>query len=116
MSADDDAIGADGYVRLRCYVPLRDTTFFSLFCSEPRGCGRVASSSTGRAISLMGEDGNRTTEEFAARLRCAACGNRRIDVRVSIDPRTHETRRREGLLSEVCDEDPASASSSLSEP
>ncbi|MBP0447723.1 hypothetical protein J8J14_23510 [Roseomonas sp. SSH11] len=112
MTADDDAIGPDGYVRLRCYVPLQDTTFFSLFCSEPKGCGRVASSSVGRAISLMGGDGNRTTQEFAARLRCAECGNRRIEVRVSIDPRTHETRLREGLLSEVRDGDLAFAGAS----
>ena len=37
--ADPDAIGPDGTVRLRCYIPMADSVWFSAGCLGSTGCG-----------------------------------------------------------------------------
>ena len=39
---DPDAIGPDGTVRLRCYLPSADTVWLSASCDGPASCGHVA--------------------------------------------------------------------------
>jgi hypothetical protein len=51
---DPDALGPDGTVRLRCYLPLADTLWFSAGCEGRQGCGHVAPISIRAAIQIMG--------------------------------------------------------------
>ena len=39
--ADPNAIGPDGTVRLRCYLPLADSLWFFAGCQGRQGCGHV---------------------------------------------------------------------------
>ncbi len=52
--ADPDAIGPDGTVRLRCYLPLQKSLWFFAGCQDPTGCGHVAPISVRAAIQIMG--------------------------------------------------------------
>jgi hypothetical protein len=49
-----DAIGPDGRVRLRCYLAMADTVWFSAGCDGLAGCGHVAPISVQAAVRLMG--------------------------------------------------------------
>ena len=76
MTADPgDAIGPDGYVRLRCYLPLADIHWFGASCGGLDGCGHMAELSVEAAIRLMGS-GEATVGQLGRRLRCSRCGRR----------------------------------------
>jgi hypothetical protein len=49
-----DAIGSDGTVRLRCYLPLANSLWFFAGCQGRKGCGHVAPISVRAAIQIMG--------------------------------------------------------------
>jgi hypothetical protein len=51
---DPDAIGPDGTVRLRCYLPSADSVWLSAGCEGLAGCGHSAPISVRAAIRLMG--------------------------------------------------------------
>ena len=67
--SDPDAIGPDGRVRLRCYLPLADTHWFSAVCSGRDGCGHLVPISVPAAVRLMGS-GEANVEQLVQRLRC----------------------------------------------
>jgi hypothetical protein len=99
--ADPDAIGADGTVRLRCYLPSADAVWLSAGREGSQGCQHAAPISIRAAIRLMGT-GEATVRQLERRLRCSRCGNRQIGVTVKPDTRTAEAtsetdrRRRRG--------------------
>ena len=97
MAEDDDAIGPDGTVRLRCYLPLRDSLWFTAAC---RGCHRLAPIGVSAAVKLMGTP-EATTGALRRHLRCARCGSRDVWLQVSADPRPPEARERDGPLPET---------------
>ena len=92
MTGDPDAIGEDGYVRLRRYLRIADTDWFAAGCT---GCGRQRDIRVKEAIAAMGS-GEATVGELARRLRCTGCGARRIQITVAVDSRPAEMRQREG--------------------
>jgi hypothetical protein len=85
--AAPDAIGPDGTVRLRCYLPLADSLWFFAGFQGRKGCGHVAPISVQAAIQIMGS-GEATVEELGRRLRCSRCGNRHIGITVQPRPET----------------------------
>ena len=91
---DPNAIGPDGTVRLRCYLPSADTVWFSAGCQGLASCGHSAPMGIRAAIRLMGPDA--TVRQLARRLRCSRCGNRRVGVTVHPDVRPAEAQAREG--------------------
>ncbi len=93
------AIGDDGYVRLRAYLPSAATIYLSLSC---RRCHRHVDLSFPKAIRLAGS-GDLTVGQLARRLRCTECGSRGFGLSIAPDPRPPETRQREGLLPQVRD-------------
>jgi hypothetical protein len=95
-----DAIGDDGTVRLRCYLPLRNLVWFFAGCQGPTGCGHVAPIGVRAALRIMGS-GEATLEELEQRLRCSQCGNRQIGVTVQPDTRTAEVIERDGPAPET---------------
>ena len=52
--SEADAIGPDGTVRLRCYLPLANSLWFFAGCQGRQGCGHVAPISVRAAIQIMG--------------------------------------------------------------
>jgi hypothetical protein len=84
---DPDAIGPDGTVRLRCYLPLAERLWLSAGC-KGAGCSLITPVSIRAAIELMGSS-EATVGEFARRLRCSQCGCR--EVGVVIQPETRST-------------------------
>ena len=54
--ADADAIGPDGTVRLRCYLPSANSLWFAAGC---QGCSHSAPIGIRAAIALMGSRGDR---------------------------------------------------------
>ena len=99
--AFDDCIGADGRVRLRCYLPLADTAWLSAGCRGPHGCRRTVAVGIAEAIRLVGGP-EATVGEVERRLRCGACGGREMRLQVAVGPRPPEVRRHEGPLPEAC--------------
>ena len=95
-----EGLGLDGTGRLRCYVPLADTTWLSTGCGGPRGCQRIVPIGIAEAVRLMGS-AEATVGALERRLRCKACGGRDIRIVVAVDPQPAEARKREGLLPEV---------------
>ena len=79
VDPDPDAIGPDGRVQLRCYLPLADTPWFSAGCSGWDSCGHLAQISVPEAVRLMGS-GEATVGQLKQRLRCSRCGSRRVGV------------------------------------
>ena len=79
--ADPDAIGPDGTVRLRCYLPMADSVWFSVGCDGQAGCGHVAPSSVRAAVRFMrsGEAKNRGARATSAvqPVRCQRMDSRR---------------------------------------
>ena len=73
--ADPDAIGPDGTVRLRCYLPSAASVWLSAGCQGLAGCGHSAPISIRSAIRLMGS-GEATARHLEQRLRCSRCGGR----------------------------------------
>lgn len=100
VTADPDAIGPDGRVRLRCYLPLADTTWFSAGCEGRASCGHVAPISVRAALRIM-ESGEATVGDLERRLRCSRCGNRQVGIVIQPDTRSQETREREGPAPET---------------
>jgi hypothetical protein len=97
---DPDAIGPDGTVRLRCYLPLANSLWFFAGCQGRKGCGHVAPISVRAAIQIMGS-GEATLGELGQRLRCSQCGNRQVGVTVQPDTRTAEAIERDGPAPET---------------
>jgi hypothetical protein len=93
--SDPDAIGPDGTVRLRCYLPIADTHWFSAGCSGWDSCGHFAPISVPAAVRLMGS-GEATVLQLERRLRCSRCGSRRVGVVVCSDVRPLWVRARDG--------------------
>ena len=98
--ADPEAIGPDGRVRLRSYLPLANSLWFFAGCQGPKGCGHVAPISVRAAIRFMGS-GEATVGELEQRLRCSQCGNRQIGVTAQPDTRTAEAIERDGPAPET---------------
>jgi hypothetical protein len=97
--ADPDAIGPDGTVRLRCYLPMANSVWHSVGCEDEAGCGHSAPIGIQAAIRLMGPEA--TVRQLARRLRCCRCGNRQIGVTVQPDTRTAEVIERDGPAPET---------------
>jgi hypothetical protein len=95
--AFDDCIGPDGTVRLRCYLPLANTTWLRASCAGMRGCQRIVPIGIREAIRRMGS-ADATIGDLARRLRCRACGGWEVRVQVATDPRPAEVRERDGVL------------------
>lgn len=100
MNEDPDAIGPDGTVRLRCYLPSADTHWLSAHCAGLESCGRVAPIEVPAAIRTMGA-GDATFGRLARRLRCGGCGNRRVELVLCSDPRPAWVRERDGPAPET---------------
>jgi hypothetical protein len=100
VTDDPDAIGPDGTVRLRCYLPLAGSLWFSAFCDGRAACGHVAPISVPAAVQLMGS-GEATVGDLERRLRCSRCGNRQVSIVIQPDTRSTATREREGPLPET---------------
>jgi hypothetical protein len=84
--ADPDAIGPDGTVRLRCYLPSADSVWLSAGCDGLAGCGHSAPIGIRAAIRLMGS-GETTAGQLERRLRCSRCGNRQVSIVLQPDTR-----------------------------
>jgi hypothetical protein len=69
----EDAIGPDGTVRLRCYLPPADGLWFTAGCPA---CGHAAPIGMRTAIEVMGT-AEATAGQLGRRLRCSACAGRR---------------------------------------
>ena len=96
MEEDDpDAIGPDGTVRLRCYLPSADALWLSVGCEGSQGCQHAAPISIRAAIRLMGT-GEATVRQLEQRLRCSRCGGRRVHIVVQPDTRPPALRESEG--------------------
>jgi hypothetical protein len=99
VTDDPDAIGPDGTVRLRRYLPLAGSLWFSAFCDGRAACGHVAPISVPAAVQLMGPEA--TVGELERRLRCSRCGSRQVGIVLQSDTRPPETRQREGRAPET---------------
>ena len=90
---DPDTIGPDGTVRLRCYLPLEKSLWFSAGCQGKKGCGHAAPISVRAAIQIMGSS-EATVGELGRCLRCSnrcsRCGNRQTGITIQPDTRTTE--------------------------
>ena len=75
--ADPDVIGPDGTVRLRGYLSMQDSVWFTACCDGPAGCGQFAPIGVRAALRFMGS-GEATVRELEARLRRSQCGGRRV--------------------------------------
>ena len=95
MTPDPDPLGPDGTVRLRCYLPLADTHWFSAGCQGLRDCGHVAPISVQAAIRIMGT-GEATVRQLGQRLRCSRCGGHQVGIVVCSDPRPAWAREHDG--------------------
>ena len=51
---DPDAIGPDGTVRLRCYLPMANSLWFFAGCQGRQGCGHSAPIGVRAALRIMG--------------------------------------------------------------
>jgi hypothetical protein len=92
--ADPDEIGPDGTVRLRCYLSMTNSLWFSASCQGRAGCGHSAPIGI-RALRTMGS-GEATVGELEQHLRCSRCGNRQVGIVLQPDTRPPEMREREG--------------------
>jgi hypothetical protein len=98
ISADD--IGPDGTVRLRCYLPMANSVWFSAGCQGRQGCGHIVPIGVRAALRIMGS-GEATVGELGQRLRCSRCSNRQIGITVQPDTRTAEVIKRDGPAPET---------------
>ena len=98
--SEADAIGPDGTVRLRCYLPLANSLWFFAGCQGRQGCGHVAPISVRAAIQIMGS-GEATVGQLKQRLRCSRCGSRKVGVVVRSDVRPVWVRERDGPAPET---------------
>jgi hypothetical protein len=92
--ADADAIGPDGTVRLRCYLPMADTVWLSAGCEGLAGCGHSAPIGIRAAIQIMGPEA--TVRQMERRLWCSRCGGWRVHIVIQPDTRPPEIRESEG--------------------
>jgi hypothetical protein len=63
ISADD--IGPDGTVRLRCYLPMANSVWFSAGCQGRQGCGHIVPIGVRAALRIMGS-GEATVGELVS--------------------------------------------------
>lgn len=98
--ADPNAIGSDGTVRLRCFLPMEKSLWFFANCQGRQGCGHVAPIGVRAALRIMGS-GEASVGELGRRLQCSRCGNRQIGVTVQPDTRTAEAIERDGPAPET---------------
>jgi hypothetical protein len=82
VSADPGAIGPDGTVRLRCYLPHANFHWFSAGCPD---CGHDTPIGVRPAIEMTGS-GDATVGQLKRRLRCTGCGGRRVLVQIAAAP------------------------------
>ena len=94
---DPDASGPDSMVRLRCYLPLANSLWFSAGCGGLAGCGHVAPISVQAAIRVMGS-ADATVGQLARRLRCS---NQQVGITVRSDPRPAWIQERDGAAPET---------------
>jgi hypothetical protein len=99
VTADPNAIGPDGTVLLRCYLPSANSLWFAAGCQGRQGCGHSAPIGIRAAIALMGPEA--TVGDLERRMRCSRCGNRQVGVTVHPDTRPHETQERDGPAPET---------------
>jgi hypothetical protein len=90
--SDPGAIGPDGTVRLRRYLPHERMHWFSCGCTD---CGHRAAIGVRPAIAIMGS-GEATAGQLARRLRCRRCGGRRAQITIAADCRPPEVIKRGG--------------------
>ena len=95
-----DAIGPDGRVRLRAYLPMAASVWFSAGCQRRQGCGHSAPISVRAAIRFTGS-AEATVGELERRLRCSRCGNRQVGIVLQPDTRPPEVRQSMGPLPET---------------
>jgi hypothetical protein len=88
--SDDDGIGPDGMIRLRCYLPSADSMRFSAGC----GCGRERAIGVRQAIEAM-RCAAATVGQLGRRLRCSGCGSR-MQIASCPDTRPADVQRRDG--------------------
>jgi hypothetical protein len=98
--SDSDAVGPDGTVRLRRYLPLADSHWFSAGCEGPDGCGHTTPISITAAICLM-RSGDATVGQLAQHLRCGRCSKRQVGIVLRSDSRPAWVREREGPAPET---------------
>jgi hypothetical protein len=77
--SDSDAVGPDGTVRLRRYLPLADSYWFSVRCEGLDGCGHARPIGVTVAIRILGS-GNATVGQLAQHLRCSQCSNHQVGI------------------------------------
>ena len=75
-------------MRLRCYLAMADSGWFSA------GCGHVAPIGIRAAVRWMGPAA--TVRQLGLRLWCSRCGNRRVSIVLQPDTRPAWLREREG--------------------
>ena len=93
--ADLDLIGPDGTVRLRGYLSMQDSAWFTAHCGGPEGCFHAAPISIRAAIRFMGT-AEATVRQLERRLRCSRCSGRRVSIVVAPDTRPPMVRERDG--------------------
>jgi hypothetical protein len=98
--AETDAIGPDGTVRLRCYLPMANSIWFFAGCQGRTGCGHVAPIGVRAALRIMGS-GEATLGELEQRLRCSRCGSRKVGIVVQPDTRPAWVQERDGPAPET---------------
>ena len=98
----------DGSVYLRAYLPLAADHGFSAICAGHHGCGRVVEIGVHDAVAAAGPDC--TAHAFARRLRCSACGERKVRLIVAY----YRERRRPALAASTLAAATSSPSSSSS--
>jgi hypothetical protein len=92
-----DAVGPDGKVRLRLYLPMADSVWFVANCE---GCGRAAPVGVRPAIQFL-RSAEATIGDLEQRMRCSRCGRQHLSITTQRDTRTAEAVERNGPASET---------------
>jgi hypothetical protein len=100
MTNNPDAVGPDGTVRLRRYLPLADSYWFSAGREGLDGYGHTTPIGVAAAIRIMGS-GDTTVGQLAQHLRCDRCGNHQVGIVLRSDPRPAWVREHEGPAPET---------------
>jgi hypothetical protein len=102
---DPGDIGPAGSVRLRAYLLMVYSLWFSAGCEGEAGYGHSTPTGIRAAIRLMGSS-EATLRQLERRLRCSRCGNRQVGVTVYPVTRPHKTQERDGPRPETLAELP----------
>lgn len=95
QSGEGDGLGPDGSVYLHRYLRHANQHWFSAGCR----CGAIRPIGVQAAIAAAGP--NATVLELARRLRCRACGRRRVQISIGSDTRPPELRKAQGPAPET---------------